>query len=55
MGRDGFYIHGRGHHGSDGCIVPLDPRQFQNLMTALTQSNGGSLMVQETMSGDRFA
>lgn len=55
MGRDGFYIHGRGHHGSDGCIVPLDPNQFQNLMTALTHSNGGSLIVQETMSGDRFA
>src|SRR5262245_28880542 len=24
MRRDGFYIHGRGPHGSDGCIVPLD-------------------------------
>mgnify|MGYP001286680606 CR=1 FL=1 len=22
-GRGGFYIHGRGPHGSDGCIVPL--------------------------------
>jgi hypothetical protein len=22
-GRGGFYIHGRGRHGSDGCIVPL--------------------------------
>ena len=20
--RDGFFIHGRGPHGSDGCIVP---------------------------------
>jgi hypothetical protein len=54
MGRDGFYIHGRGHHGSDGCIVPLEPHQFQNLMSALTLSKGGTLIVQETMSGDRF-
>jgi hypothetical protein len=28
---DGLYIHGRAHHGSDGCIVPLDPRQFPDL------------------------
>ncbi len=55
MGRDGFYIHGRGHHGSDGCIVPLEPDQFRELMSALTKSNGGILIVQETMSGDRFA
>lgn len=55
MGRDGFYIHGQGHHGSDGCIVPLNPVQFQDLMSALTKSNGGTLIVEETMSGDRFA
>ena len=55
MGRDGFYIHGRGHHGSDGCIVPLNPHEFHDLMVALTLSNGGTLIVQETMSGDRFA
>ena len=51
MGRDGFYIHGRGPHGSDGCIVPLDPRQFQNLMSALTASDGGTLYVEESMEG----
>jgi len=55
MGRDGFFIHGRGPHGSDGCIVPVNAHQFQKLMTALTLSNGGTLIVQETMSGDRFA
>jgi hypothetical protein len=55
MGRDGFYIHGRGHHGSDGCIVPLDLHQFQELMSALTHSDGGTLIAAETMSGDRFA
>jgi len=55
MGRDGFYIHGRGPHGSDGCIVPLAPHNFQELMSALTTTNGGELVVQESMSGDRFA
>jgi len=55
MERDGFYIHGRGHHGSERCIMPLNPVQFQDLMAALTESNGGTLVVEETMSGDRFA
>jgi hypothetical protein len=55
MGRDGFSIHGRGYHGSDGCIVPLDAHQFQSLMSALTQSNGGTLIVEEAMGGERFA
>jgi len=55
MGRDGFFIHGRGPHGSDGCIVPLNSKQFQDLMDALTQSNGGSLVVEEAMGGNRYA
>lgn len=55
MGRDGFYIHGRGPHGSDGCIVPLLQPQFTALMDALTRSNGGVLVVAETMDGSRFA
>jgi hypothetical protein len=52
MGRDGFYIHGRGPHGSDGCIVPLE--QFQELMRALEKDRGGLLFVMEAMGGDRF-
>ena len=52
-GRDGFYIHGRGPHGSDGCIVPME--RFQELMTALTADRGGILFVVETFGGDRFA
>lgn len=52
-GRDGFYIHGRGPHGSDGCIVPLE--DFQALMTALEKDRGGVLFVLETMDGSRFA
>ena len=55
MGRDGFFIHGRGSHGSDGCIVPLVHGQFIELMNALTKSNGGTLVVAETMDGSRFA
>jgi hypothetical protein len=31
--RDGFYIHGRGPKGSDGCIVPME--MFDELMTLL--------------------
>jgi hypothetical protein len=55
MGRGGFFIHGRGPHGSDGCIVPLDHVQFNRLMHALNMSNGGILVVAERMGGERFA
>jgi hypothetical protein len=52
VGRDGFFIHGRGPHGSDGCIVPLS--SFQELMQALEKDRGGMLFVLEAMGGDRF-
>ena len=51
--RDGFYIHGPGVHGSDGCIVPL--AHFQELMDALKRANGGTLFVLESQDGSRFA
>ena len=51
--RGGFFIHGRGRHGSDGCIVPLD--HFQFLLDRIATDHGGHLTVLETMSGDRFA
>jgi hypothetical protein len=54
LGRDGFYIHG-GPHGSDGCIVPLDHARFIELMNALTRSHGGTLVVEETADGTRYA
>ncbi len=54
-GRDGFYIHGSGPHGSDGCIVPLDKHQFTALMKALIASGGGTLVVAESMEGAAFA
>ena len=53
MGRGGFFIHGRGPHGSDGCIVPLS--QFKELMDALDQSGGGTLRVEEGLGASRFA
>lgn len=53
--RGGFFIHNRGPHGSDGCIVPTDAGQFHILMRGLTAAHGGTLVVVETMSGSRFA
>src|SRR5262245_28662922 len=52
LGRDGFFIHGQGPHGSDGCIVPL--ASFQELMQALERERGGLLFVLEAMGGGRF-
>jgi len=53
MGRDGFYIHGRGPHGSDGCIVPTSG--LKELLDALDASDGGTLRVEESLSQVRFA
>ena len=33
--RNGFFIHGPGHKGSDGCIVPFKKADFYKLMEAL--------------------
>jgi hypothetical protein len=54
----GFLIHGAygAHpHGSDGCIVPRKKDDFDKLIVGLSVSKGGTLIVAETMSGDRFA
>jgi hypothetical protein len=67
LGRGGFYIHSRGPHGSDGCIVPLE--KFKVLMDALEAEGQkiekekqisvaivGTLFVREQDSGHlRFA
>lgn len=45
FGRDGFYIHGRGPHGSDGCIVPERNADFHALMRVLAESGGGTITV----------
>lgn len=70
LDRGGFYIHGRGRKGSDGCIVStfvLDDSytlkqdktdysvRFHQFMDALSCDHGGKLTVLETMDGDRFA
>jgi hypothetical protein len=52
-GRRGFFIHGRGKHGSDGCIVPLE--QFPLLMDRIAKDGGGMLHVLETLGSERFA
>jgi hypothetical protein len=52
FGRSGFFIHNRGKHGSDGCIVPME--RFHELMQALETEKGGFLSVQESQMG-RFA
>lgn len=54
LGRSGFLIHGRGRHGSDGCIVPINQDHLKPLLDALTASKGGVLYVDEAMGGSRF-
>jgi hypothetical protein len=53
FGRSGFYIHGKGRHGSDGCIVPSERLPF--LLDRIDRDGGGTLHVMEGMEGDRFA
>jgi hypothetical protein len=49
-GRSGFFIHGRGPLGSDGCIVPME--SFHDLMAWLQKDRGGALFVLDAMLGD---
>jgi hypothetical protein len=51
-GRDGFGIHGRGPHGSDGCVVPTNRAVFHLLMDALGEDGGGTLHVVSSMAGE---
>ena len=56
LNRDGLFIHGRGRHGSDACIVPiLDRTEFQRFMDLLDEDSGGTLYVDESIEGYRFA
>ena len=43
-GRGGFYIHGRGRHGSDGCIVPEDDLKRRHLNKAVKNASGTVLL-----------
>ncbi len=47
FGRGGFFIHGRGPLGSDGCIVPME--SFAVLMGYLGADRGGVLVVSASM------
>jgi hypothetical protein len=38
-GRGGFYIHGRGKHGSDGCIVPENASELHRLVEAIKDAS----------------
>jgi len=38
--RDGFYIHGHGPHGSDGCIVPENDGERRRLNRAIKNAKG---------------
>jgi hypothetical protein len=56
MGRGGFLIHGQGPRGSQGCIVPMiDSDQLTKLIKALDEDGGGTLYVDESIEGYRFA
>jgi hypothetical protein len=44
--RGGFYIHGRGDLGSDGCIVPHDRSRRLNLNAAIKEFPGTRLQVE---------
>ncbi len=52
--RGGFYIHGRGPHGSDGCLV-LERTDLNPLLDQIARDKGGTLFCLEAMGGDRFA
>jgi hypothetical protein len=43
-GRGGFYIHGRGVHGSDGCVVPLHHHERIKLNHAIRDCSGGVIL-----------
>jgi hypothetical protein len=43
--RGGFYIHGRGELGSDGCIVPEIPTERIRLNNAVKKEHGTVLKV----------
>lgn len=43
--RGGFFIHGRGAHGSDGCIVPM--RGFRALLDLVEAHSPVALLVRD--------
>lgn len=54
--RDGFFIHGRGPKGSDGCIVPSKAADLMSLLAAIAAVGGPVILIvhSEGMSGERL-
>ena len=54
--RGGFYLHGAGPKGSDGCIVPANKIDLERLLTAIKAAAGPVLVVvhSEGMNADKL-
>ena len=54
--RDGFYIHGAGPKGSDGCIVPESKVVLKALLVAIKAVTGPVVVVvhSEGMNADKL-
>lgn len=54
--RDGFYIHGEGPKGSDGCIVPAIKEDLKKLLDAIKSAKKPFLLVvhSEGIRSDKF-
>jgi len=49
-GRSGFYIHGSGAKGSDGCIVPANEAERRRLNKAIKNFPGDVMLVVKNVS-----
>ena len=54
--RSGFYIHGRGPKGSDGCIVPANKVDLKNLLDAIESASTTVVLIvhSEGMNAERL-
>lgn len=54
--RDGFYIHGRGPKGSDGCIVPSKSGDLTKILDAIKAATDPIVLIvkNEGADADRF-
>ena len=54
--RSGFYIHGEGPKGSDGCIVPANKVDLKRLLAAIKAATGLVILVvhSEGMNADKL-
>lgn len=54
--RSGFYIHGEGPKGSDGCIVPAIKDDLHKLLKAIKSAGGPVVLIvhSEGVNADKF-